>query len=81
MRGGRHGENLHVAGHLAVGVLLNVSRKAVVQLGEDRLDVDPGSWVRRVQVHKRLVEVGVLHLGGIYVSNHNYAEKLVVKNA
>ena len=74
MRGSRHGENLHVAGHLAVGVLLDVSRKAVVQLGEDRLDVDPGSWVGRVQVHKRLVEVGVLHLKDMYVRNQNYAE-------
>ena len=62
MRDGRHGENFHVANHLTLGILLDVSRKAVVQLGEDRFDVDPGSWVGRVQVHKRLAEVGVLHL-------------------
>ena len=58
-----HDQELHVPGHLGVGVGHDVLLEGGIQSSEYGLYVSSCCWVVGVKVYQRLVEVSMLNLG------------------
>ena len=57
-----HDQQLHVPGHLGVGVGHDVLLEGRIQPSEHSLNVSPCGWVVWVKVYQCLVQVSMLHL-------------------
>ena len=63
-----HDQELHVPGHLGVGVGHDVLLEGGVQPSEHGLDVSSCGWIVWVEVYQSLVQVSVLNLRRLHLT-------------